>query len=194
MWAKLKLHFEEEDEEEEEEDREGKPLLHQVLSLKRLQSLESLSLCSWGQNHSNLLQTVAGYCPNLRRLAVDFDMLELIRHKARLAEVAGSLVKFEQIDFTEGFILCDTKTSKAILMAILAVLPGEDSKLKVLILDGDENKLSTALAEAREAGVRVQMTKWEDDDDFSENDSNSEEDDLDGIMDDNSDIDDDENI
>ena len=193
MWAKLKLHFEEL---EEEEDRDGKPLLHQVLTLRRLQSLESLSLGYWGENPTNLLQTVADYCPNLRRLTVDFDMPELMRHKARLAEVAGSLVKFEQIDFTEGFILCDTKTSKAILMAILAVLPGEDSKLKVLILDGDENKLSTALAEAREAGVRVQMTKWEDDDDFSESDSdsNSEEDDLDGIMDDNSDIDDDENI
>ena len=190
MWAKLKLHFEEL---EEEEDRDGKPLLHQVLTLRRLQSLESLSLGYWGENPTNLLQTVADYCPNLRRLTLDFD-IELMHHKARLAEVAGSLVKFEQIDLTEVFFLFDTKISKAILMAILAVLPGEDSKLKVLILDGDENKLSTALAEAREAGVRVQMTKWEDDDDFSENDSNSEEDDLDGIMDDNSDIDDDENI
>ena len=164
MWAKLKLHFEEEDD-EEEEDREGKPLLHQVLSLRRLQSLESLSLCSWGQNPSNLLQTVADYCPNLRRLAVDFDMLELIRHKARLAEVAGSLVKFEQIDLTSGLVLLHSRAAKAILMAILKVLPGEDSKLKVLILNGDEKLHSAALAEARETGVTVQMIKWEEDDD-----------------------------
>ena len=163
LWAKLKLHFEEED--EEGKDREGKPLLHQVLSLRRLQSLESLSLCSWGQNHSNLLQTVADYCPNLRRLAVDFDMLELIRHKARLAEVAGSLVKFEQIDLTSGLVLLHSRAAKAILMAILKVLPGEDSKLKVLILNGDEKLHSAALAEAREAGVTVQMIKWEEDDD-----------------------------
>ena len=191
MWAKLKLHFEEE---EEEEDRDGKPLLHQVLTLRRLQSLESLSLGYWGENPTNLLQTVADYCPNLRRLTVDFDMPDLMRHKDRLAEVAGSLVKFEQIDLTSGLVLLHSRAAKAILMAILKVLPGEDSKLKVLILNGDEKLHSAALAEAREAGVRVQMTKWEDDDDFSENDSNSEEDDLDGIMDDNSDIDDDENI
>ena len=184
LWAKLKLHFEDEthyeiwDPEEEEEKEEvpdkKKPLLHQVLTLphldcalqhlltllhqvltlRRLQSLESLSLCSYGQP-VYLLQTVVDYCPKLQKLSVDFDVWGF--QEAEQAPVAKILVKFEEIVLTEDFIYFDNKRAKRALRAILRALPGESSKLKILTLPGDEKKHTAALAEAREAGVTVNM-------------------------------------
>ena len=92
------------------------------------------------------------YCQKLRKLSVDFDVDE-----DELADVAEILVKFEEIVLTEGFICYSSERTRAILRAILRALPGDSSKLKILTLHGDEKNHTAELAEAREAGVTVNM-------------------------------------
>ena len=131
-------------------------LLRQVLTLRRLQSLESLSLSlSYGEQPVHLLQTVVDHCPKLPKLSVDFDVWDLT--EAELAQVAEILVKFQEIDLTEDFIPHGNERARVILMAILRALPGESSKLKILTLHGDKKNHTAALAEARDAGVTVNM-------------------------------------
>ena len=74
-----------------------------------------------------------------------------------LADVAEILVKFEEIVLTEGFICYSSERTRAILRAILKALPENSSKLKILTLHGDEKNHTAELAEAREAGVTVNM-------------------------------------
>ena len=148
LWAKLKLKF----------DGEKPFVLGQVLTLGRLQSLESISLGCWGQLR-NHLQTVVHCCPKLRKLAVDFDQLWILANMGPLPEeeltgVAEMFVKFEDVDLTKGFNLFDTGT---ILRAILRALPEDRSKLKILTIHGDEKKHTAVLLEAKNAGITVNM-------------------------------------
>ena len=196
LWAKLELRFEEDQPEFEEEEDPEKPLLHQVLTLlplalallhllvltlfhqvltlRRLQSLESLSLCCWDQP-MHLLQIVVDYCPNLQKLSLDFDVWGGLPEED-LARVAEILVKFEEIDLSEGFIPFGNKCVKATMRAILRALPGESSKLKILTMHCDDKKNTAALAEAKEAGVTAKMECHDDfdSDDNSDIDINSD--------------------
>ena len=72
------------------------------------------------------LQTVAESCPNLRKLSLEFDMWFLPEDE--LAGAADILVKFEEIDWTVGFVILEH--TRAFLRTILRALPGESSKLK----------------------------------------------------------------
>ena len=127
-----------------------------MLTLRRLQSLESISLACWEQLREHL-QTVVHCCPKLRKPAVDFDHLVNLGPilEDELTGVAEILVKFEDVDLTKkGFNLFDTGS---ILRAILKALPENSSKLKILTFHGDEKKHTTALLEAKKAGVTVNM-------------------------------------
>ena len=46
--------------------------LHQVLTLRRLQALQSLSLECWEQIVPAAVRTVVHHCPVLRKLSLDF--------------------------------------------------------------------------------------------------------------------------
>ena len=101
LWAKLKLQFEAGHEQ----------TLHQVLALGRLQALEYLSLnrCEYTEHSCTrvigLLKSAVDHCPMLRGLSLDFGLLVLFNKPDKLARVAAMLVKFEEIDLTEGFVL-----------------------------------------------------------------------------------------
>ena len=93
----------------------------------------------------------------MRNLAVDFDHLVNLGPppEDELSGVAEILVKFEEVDLTKkGFNLFDTGS---ILRAILRALPEDSSKLKILTLHGDEKKHTTALNEAKKAGITVNL-------------------------------------
>ena len=162
LWAKLELFF------EGREDVE----LHQVLALRRLQSLQSLYLCCWDRTR-HLLQTVLDGCPNLRKLDLAMDFIPIPDDE--LTGIAETLVKFEEIDLTEGFIIKGKERSREYLRAILAALPGEGSKLKILTLHGCKKKLGTDLTEARERGltVKVESVFEDDSEDWTDSDNNS---------------------
>ena len=68
------------------------------------------------------------------------------------------LVKFEEIDLTESFIIKGKECSREYLRAILTALSGgESSKLKMLTLHGRKSKLAADLAKARERGLKVKV-------------------------------------
>ena len=106
LWAKLELFFEGHDVDVE---------LHQVLALRRLQSLQSLYLCCWDRTR-HLLQTVLDGCPNLRKLDLAMDFIPIPDDE--LTGIAEMLVKFEEIDLTEGFIIKGKERSREYLRAI----------------------------------------------------------------------------
>ena len=130
LWAKLKLQFEAGQEQ----------TLHQVLALGRLQALEYLSLNCWEFSEQSctrvigLLQSAVDHCPTLRVLSLDFGLVVLVNKPDKLARVAAMLVKFEEIDLTEGFLLRKEEHAQALLGAILRALSEEGSRLKILTL------------------------------------------------------------
>ena len=161
--------------------------LRQVLSLRRLQSLQSLTLTLSGwslflgclQDTPDLLQTVLHYRPPvLRTLYLDFggwEAANIVGQQVvddRVAKVAAELVKFEVVELTADMgssSLC-TEHTKMILAAILTALPRESSKLKILTLWGEKDEHAAALVELKGAGVTVNMeaarvVKTEDPDD-----------------------------
>ena len=158
MWAELELFFE----------GPGDVELHQVLALRRLQSLY---LCCWDRT-LHLLQTALDGCPNLRKLDLAIYFIPI--PDDALTGIAETLVKFEEIDLTEGFILKGKERSREYLRAILSALPGEGSKLKILTLRGCKNKLGADLTEAREKGLTVKVESvFEDDSDWTEGSPNN---------------------
>ena len=78
-----------------------------------------------------------------------------------LARVAAKLVKFQEIDLTDGSFWMVrrrsgiNKEARAILAAILTALSGEGSRLRVLTLPGDEEEHASVLAGVRGEGVTV---------------------------------------
>ena len=87
------------------------------------------------------------------------------------------LVKFEEIDLTEGFIIKGKERSREYLRAILTALPaGESSKLKMLTLHGRKSKLAADLAKARERGLNVKVESVFEDDSDSVTDSEDNDD------------------
>ena len=164
LWGKLQLYFEGPRDPEEGE-------LHQLLTLRRFQSLQSLHLCCWDQT-LHLLQTVLDCCPNLRKLALAFEFIPITDDE--LTGVAELLVKFEEVDLSEGFILKGKERVKEYLRAILTALkPGESSKLKMLRLHGSKSKLAADLVEARERGLKVKVKPvFEDSSDWTDSDDN----------------------
>ena len=168
LWAKLQLYFgpgdledgDGDEDGDEVEDEDVGPALHQVLTLRRLQDLQSLHLCCWDETQLtletvHLLQTVVGCCPKLRKIALEFEFIPVSEEE--LTGVAEVLVKFEEIDLTQGFILKGKERTKDYLRAILTALPGEGSKLKILTLHGNKRNLSADLAEARGVGLKVKV-------------------------------------
>ena len=150
LWAKLELQFEGTKEVE----------LHQVLAMKRLQSLQSLNLrcldISDLIQFQPCLQTVLDCSPNLRKLALEagsnFDPVP----DNELPGIVETLVMFEEIVLAD----IDFKDGKQLLRAILTALPGEGSKLKMLTLIGPpmyEKELGAVLIEAREKGLTVKV-------------------------------------
>ena len=153
LWAKLELFF------EGREDVE----LHQVLAMKRLQSLQSLNLrcldISDLIQFQPCLQTVLDCSPNLRKLALEagsnFDPVP----DNELLGIVETLVKFEEIVLSD----IDFKEGKQLLRAILTALPGEGSKLKMLTLIGPpmyEKELGAVLIEARGKGLTVKVESF----------------------------------
>ena len=156
--------------------REGRGVaeLRQVLRLRRLRTLETLTLTlsSWSpflgclQALPDLLQTVLHFrCPELRELHLDFGAWEAANMVGqqvvddRVAKVAEELVKFEEVELTAdvGSSSLSTAHAKGVLAAILTALSRESSKLKILTLRGEKDEHSVALAALGGAGVTVNM-------------------------------------
>ena len=173
LWAKFKLVFWAQVGGFGRETR-GETQLRQILRLRRLQSLQSLtlSLSCWSlflgclQALPDLLQTVLRFrCSVLHTLHLDFGAWEaanIVGQQVvddRLAKIAADLVKFEEVELTADMghsSLC-TKHAKELLAAILTALPRESSKLKILTLRGEKDEHAAALAELGGAGVTVNM-------------------------------------
>ena len=185
LWAKLKLCLLAWGE-NLDDLRAGDTLftLKQVLSLKRLQSLEYLVLRCWAQNGDQTrdhLQTALEYCPKIRELTVDFQTYGncteencmkveamVVGRKSceeKMSEVAAMFLKFEDVRLTWA-AGCHKGRVGAILRGVVAALSGEGSKLKILTMYGsklkiltmsgeEKKKYSAELAELREAGVTV---------------------------------------
>ena len=167
MWASFKLKFLAWIAEDEQP-----PMLHQVLTIRRLQALEFLHLgCSLNlalfnyarlAKYLGLLQNVLDDCPRLQKLSLDFGVWGHIADHpgltGKLARVAAMLVKFQEIGFTGSLWGLRTKEARAILAAILTALSGEGSRLRVLTLPGDEEEHASVLAGVRGEGVTVNMS------------------------------------
>ena len=173
MWAKFELVFFARAGGFSTESR-GVTELRDVLRLRRLQSLQSLTLALSGwspflgclQAIPDLLQTVLHYrCPVLRALHLDFGGWESARMVGqqvvddRVAKIGAELVKFEKVELTadRGYSSLSTEHAKAILAAILTALPRESSKMKILTLRGEKEEHAAALAELGSTGVTVRM-------------------------------------
>ena len=141
--------------------------LQQALSLRRVQSLESLYLEVWGQTMDwtrYQLQTALDCCPKIRKLVLDFDADDYDfenswtgrfgwkRWEKETLEVAAMFLKFEEVDLTwDGECrLLSRGRVWAIWWGVFQALPGKASKLKILTMRAD-------LANLREAGVTVNM-------------------------------------
>ena len=178
MWASFKLNFSSLKFLAWITEDEQPAMLHQVLTIRRLQALEFLhlgcpinfALFNYARlaKYLGLLQNVLDDCPRLQKLSLDFGVWW---HNAdhpgltgKLARVAAMLVKFQEIDLTGGSLWmvrrrsCLNKEARAILAAILTALSGEGSRLRVLTLPGDEEEHASVLAGVRGEGVTVNMS------------------------------------
>ena len=173
MWASFKLKFLAWIAEDEQP-----AMLHQVLTIRRLQALEFLHLgCPINFALFNyarlakflgLLQNVLDDCPRLQKLSLDFGVwwhnADHAGLTGELARVAAMLVKFQEIDLTDGSFWMVrrrsgiNKEARAILAAILTALSEEGSKLKVLTLPGDKIEHLAAITRVQEKGVTVNMS------------------------------------
>ena len=143
--------------------------LKEVLNMKRLQTLQQLTLdfsltglfinVMW-KDCICFLQIISKNSPTVRKLCLEtLHLAEPLPSPNVLAKkLVAKLVKFEEIDFgTEGFLFedyCDTMSrssiTNAILRRLLAVAKsGGDFKLQVLSMPGRPQNISKTLAEAR---------------------------------------------
>ena len=139
--------------------------LQQALSLRRVQSLESLYLEVWGQTMEwtrysfRLLLIAAQRSGSLFWTLMQMTVIMRTvgrggckRWEKETLEVAAMFLKFEEVDMTwDGECrLLSRGRVWAIWWGVFQALPGKASKLKILTMRAD-------LANLREAGVTVNM-------------------------------------
>ena len=123
--------------------------LQEILSMRRLQALEQLTLnfsltdqeVAW-QDCLRFLQMIIKNSPTVRKLSLESLHLAdpLPPTKVLAEQLVAKLVNFEQVDFgTDGFLhdhhwdVGDNSVANAILRRLAAVASsGQDSKLQVL--------------------------------------------------------------
>ena len=135
-------------------------VLQRVLNMRRLQTLEHLTLyfmwpqtgVPW-QDCIHLIQVIP---PSVRKLSLEmFDVLKPLPPIHVMAEeLVAELVRFEEVDF-RSFLLYSRKMTDATLRRLTAVISsGEETKLKVLVMpawmsSSRSSWISETLAEAR---------------------------------------------
>ena len=140
--------------------------LQRVLSMKRLQTLEQLTLdfslmtedVVW-RDCLRFLQIVIRNSPTVRKLTLEsLHLADPLPPSKVLAEkLVAKLVNFEQVDFgTDGFLrdnhwdVGENSVANAFLRRLAAVASsGEESKLRVLSMPGYPVVIEEALTEAR---------------------------------------------
>ena len=141
--------------------------LQRVLSMKRLQTLEQLTLdfslmtvqdVVW-RDCLRFLQIVIRNSPTVRKLTLEsLHLADPLPPSKVLAErLVANLVNFEQVDFgTDGFLrdnhwdIGEKSVANAFLRRLTAVVSsGEESKLRVLSMPGYPRVIKEALTEAR---------------------------------------------
>ena len=135
--------------------------LVKVLTMPRLRSLEHLTLdfffmsqIFW-QECLYFLQVVSDFAPSVKRVSWRERGITVTSNPTPVDELAQQLVaklaKFEEVHFSSPFYEDNfgNLMIPAILRALAAASSGEDSKLKVLTLDGEDSDYSAELGEAR---------------------------------------------
>ena len=121
-----------------------------VLSLERLQSLECLTANAYWYDCLQILQRIVAEHSSIRRLSVEGDWAsDRLDTENAVANIAKTLVKFVEVDLTEcsfptkyrwdirGELIQNVPDrTTALLKATLAASSREDSKLKILTLNG----------------------------------------------------------
>lgn len=163
LWAKLKLGFFAQAEGQEQE-------LLRILQLKRLQSLEYLRLeFRLSATHCpRFLQTVSDNQPAVRKLSLQMDSQSALAEEI-LVSLAASLIKFEEVDLFFFSEQVDPLAGE-ILSATLTATAGENSKLKMLTMPGNEKRHAEAIAEARGREVTVKLVRYDRSDDDQDED------------------------
>ena len=171
LWAKLKLGFYVQLPEMEAKAQEQELL--GILQLRRLQSLERLRLeCRLpAKNCPPFLQTIIDNHPAVRKLSLQMSQQGTLPEEI-LVNLASALVKFEEVDvffFSDGV----EPLAGEILSATLTATAGENSKLKMLTMPGNEKKHADAITQARSREVIVKLVRYdwsEDEDDYDSHD------------------------
>ena len=128
-----------------------RPRLQEILSLKRLQSLEHYHLKLYLVNTTFNIYTCAHQLriilshPSIRKLSL--NTLLPLDNEAH-AKLAPELVKFEEVHLSEDGGPVDNSVS--LLRSLTSASAGGDSKLKKLFIAGDGDTNAKVLAEARE--------------------------------------------
>ena len=104
----------------------------------------------------------------MRKLSLQMDQQRALPEEI-LVNLAAALVKFEEVDL---FFFTDTDEPLAgeILRATLTTTTGENSKLKLLTMPGNEKRHAEAIAEARGRGITVKLVQYDRSDDDQEED------------------------
>ena len=130
-------------------------VLQRVLNMRRLQTLEHLTLnFMWSQTEvpwQDCIHLIQVIPPSVRKLSLEmFDFLDPLPPIHVMAEeLVAELVRFEEVDL-RSFLLYSRKMTDATLRRLTAVISsGEETKLKVLVMPAWTLHSAETLAEAR---------------------------------------------
>ena len=122
--------------------------LVEVLSLRRLATLQNINLSGWGFIYWQLpqhLKIISDCHPLIRSLSIGPQMILKFCNKEEAAKLAEALIKFEEVECS-----CLCKDETLLLGALTSASNRADSKLKVISFQARSSKFnSEALAEAR---------------------------------------------
>ena len=159
LWSKLKLGFivENDSDNVQEGVEEAEEQLLKILKLNRLQSLRYLRLECRLRAENRFLQIIIDNKPAIKK--VSLQMGQRLMPDDDLKRLASTLTKFEEI---EVFFFTDRPEpmGRKILVETLRASSGEDSKLKILTMPGNEKRHRNIIEKARGRGILVNLVLY----------------------------------